>query len=36
MENVTATEFNVPTRSEVSQTNQEIFDNLDKGVGFCV
>lgn len=26
--------FNVPTRSEVSSTNQEIFDNLEKAVGF--
>lgn len=34
MENVTATEFNVPTRNEVSQTNQEIFDGLNKALGF--
>ncbi|WP_428741707.1 carboxymuconolactone decarboxylase family protein [Tenacibaculum sp.] len=34
MENVTATEFKVPTKSEVSQTNQEIFDNLNKALGF--
>ncbi|UKN02000.1 carboxymuconolactone decarboxylase family protein [Paracrocinitomix mangrovi] len=34
MENLTATEFNVPTRSEVNSTNQEIFDNLDKALGF--
>ncbi len=26
--------FNVPTREEVSTTNQEIFDNLEKAVGF--
>lgn len=26
--------FNVPTRNEVSKTNQEIFDNLEKAVGF--
>jgi hypothetical protein len=26
--------FNVPTREEVSVTNQAIFDNLKKGVGF--
>jgi len=26
--------FNVPTREEVSATNQEIFDNLEKAVGF--
>ncbi|MGS0525861.1 carboxymuconolactone decarboxylase family protein [Zobellia nedashkovskayae] len=26
--------FNVPTREEVSKTNQTIFDNLEKGVGF--
>jgi hypothetical protein len=26
--------FNVPTRDEVSENNQAIFDNLEKGVGF--
>lgn len=26
--------FNVPTRNEVNSTNQEIFDNLEKAVGF--
>jgi uncharacterized peroxidase-related enzyme len=26
--------FNVPTREEVSENNQAIFDNLKKGVGF--
>ena len=26
--------FNVPTREEVSATNQAIFDNLEKAVGF--
>lgn len=26
--------FNVPTRSEVSENNQAIFDNLEKGLGF--
>jgi uncharacterized peroxidase-related enzyme len=26
--------FNVPTREEVSENNQAIFDNLEKGVGF--
>ncbi len=26
--------FNVPTREEVSATNQEIFDNLEKALGF--
>lgn len=26
--------FNVPTKSEVSENNQAIFDNLTKGVGF--
>jgi len=26
--------FNVPTRAEVNGTNQEIFDNLKKAVGF--
>ena len=34
MENLVKTEFNVPTRSEVSPTNQEIFDNLNKALGF--
>ena len=28
------TQFNVPTRNEVSPTNQAIFDNLEKAVGF--
>ena len=27
-------EFSVPTRAEVSETNQGIFDNLEKGLGF--
>ena len=27
-------QFNVPTRSEVSAGNQAIFDNLEKGLGF--
>ncbi|MDG2431430.1 carboxymuconolactone decarboxylase family protein [Flavobacterium sp.] len=26
--------FNVPTREEVSSNNQAIFDNLEKGLGF--
>ena len=26
--------FNVPVRSEVSELNQQIFDNLNKGLGF--
>ena len=26
--------FNVPTREEVSENNQAIFDNLQKQVGF--
>jgi uncharacterized peroxidase-related enzyme len=26
--------FNVPTREEVSENNQEIFDQLEKGLGF--
>jgi uncharacterized peroxidase-related enzyme len=34
MENLVETEFNVPTRSEVSSTNQEIFDQLNKALGF--
>lgn len=33
MENLTS-DFKVPTRDEVSQTNQEIFDNLNKALGF--
>ena len=28
------TQFNVPTRSEVSESNQQIFDTLQKHVGF--
>ncbi len=28
------TKFNVPTRNEVSVNNQQIFDNLEKAVGF--
>jgi hypothetical protein len=28
--------FNVPTRDEVSENNQAIFDNLEKGVGFVL
>ena len=28
------TQFNVPTREEVSADNQAIFDNLQKGIGF--
>ena len=34
MEDLVKTEFSVPTRSEVSPTNQEIFDNLNKALGF--
>ena len=26
--------FNIPTRDEVSENNQAIFDNLQKGLGF--
>ena len=33
MENLVKTEFNVPTREEVSTTNQEIFDALKKALG---
>lgn len=29
-----ATQFSVPTKAEVSETNQAIFDNLQKGLGF--
>lgn len=29
-----ATEFNVPTKSDVSKSNQAIFENLEKGLGF--
>lgn len=28
------TKFTVPTRGEVSENNQAIFDNLQKGLGF--
>jgi len=34
MEKTIALEFNVPTRNEVSPVNQEIFENLDKALGF--
>lgn len=34
MENLVKTEFSVPTKEQVSQTNQEIFDNLNKALGF--
>lgn len=34
MENLTTTEFKVPTKEEVSQNNQEIFDYLNKALGF--
>lgn len=34
MENLVKTEFNVPTKAEVSTTNQEIFDSLNKALGF--
>jgi uncharacterized peroxidase-related enzyme len=34
MDNVTIAEFSVPTKSEVSPINQEIFDNLNKALGF--
>ncbi|RRQ49034.1 carboxymuconolactone decarboxylase family protein [Maribacter algicola] len=34
MENVTATEFKVPTREDVAPINQGIFDNLNKALGF--
>lgn len=34
MENLVKTEFNVPTREQVSPTNQEIFDNLNEALGF--
>lgn len=33
MENLVKTEFNVPTREQVSSTNQEIFDSLNKALG---
>lgn len=26
--------FNVPTKAEVSESNQAIFDQLEKGLGF--
>lgn len=31
---MTITNFTVPTRAEVSENNQAIFDNLEKGLGF--
>ena len=34
MENVQVSEFKVPTKDEVSSTNQEIFDSLNKALGF--
>jgi len=34
MENVQTVEFNVPTKTEVSPINREIFDNLEKALGF--
>lgn len=34
MENLTAVEFNVPTRNEVAPINQTIFDGLEKALGF--
>lgn len=34
MENLVKTEFNVPTRNQVSAQNQEIFDTLNKALGF--
>ncbi len=29
-----ATQFNVPTKNEVSENNQAIFSQLEKGLGF--
>jgi len=34
MENLVKTQFNVPTKADVSATNQEIFDNLNNALGF--
>lgn len=34
MENLTKTTFNVPVREQVSAKNQEIFDGLNKALGF--
>ena len=34
MENLVKTEFKVPTREQVGSTNQEIFDGLNKALGF--
>lgn len=34
MENTRSLEFQVPSREEVSAVNQEIFDNLNKQIGF--
>ncbi|GAA5220691.1 carboxymuconolactone decarboxylase family protein [Membranihabitans marinus] len=34
MENVTGTTFNVPTKNDVSPVNQEIFESMNKSLGF--
>lgn len=34
MENLLRTEFKVPTRNDVGAINQEIFENLNKALGF--
>lgn len=34
MDSLVKTEFSVPARSDVSPTNQAIFDNLNKALGF--
>ena len=34
MENLVKTEFSVPTKEQVSATNQAIFDSLNKALGF--
>lgn len=34
MDTVTSRTYTVPTRSQVTETNQQIFDNLEKKLGF--
>ena len=34
MNTVSERTFTVPTKAEVSESNQAIFDNLEKGLGF--
>lgn len=34
MSTTTTRVFTIPTKAEVSETNQSLFDNLQKGLGF--